>query len=311
MKPSEILRKRFMFSDAELYHYANTCPFRYKTYPIDKRNGGKRLISQPSRDLKAVQRCILSDFLSDKLKVHKSATAYRVGKSIVDNAKVHLNNKYLLKMDFKDFFPSIVSSDFVDLLNRDQILEDETEIKLLSKIFFMSTRGRLVLSIGSPGSPLISNAVMFDFDEYIAKKCAESGVDYSRYSDDITFSTNVPKVLFGWPEVVSNVLKELPFPRLRLNEQKTKFSSKKFNRHVTGITLANQGYLSIGRDRKRNIRARVHDVNNLSIKEVLKLSGDIAFAGQVEARFISKLWEKYPVEMREILDRRIDSENSE
>ncbi|SOB94429.1 retron St85 family RNA-directed DNA polymerase [Thalassospira xiamenensis] len=304
MQPSNLICKRFMMSKAELYHYANTCPHRYKTYSIDKRSGGKRKISQPSRDLKAVQRFVLSEYLEKRLVIHSSAKAYRVGVSIVDNAKEHVAQKYLLKMDFSNFFPSILSSDFMKLLRRDKIVDSEEEVKLLSKIFFMNDSGSLRLSIGSPGSPSISNAIMYDFDEVISKKSIDNSIFYTRYSDDITFSTNEKDILFSWPNVVSDVLRGIDFPKLKINTDKTKFSSKKFNRHVTGITLANQGYLSIGREKKRLIRARVHNAMNLDDEEILSLSGDISFACQVEPNILEKLWRKYPDQMNLILRRK-------
>ncbi|MFH1806343.1 MAG: retron St85 family RNA-directed DNA polymerase [Pseudomonadota bacterium] len=301
MQPSKLLCKRFMFSDSELYHYANTCPYRYKTYDIEKRNGGQRKISQPSKDLKAVQRYILSEFLDERIKIHDAAMAYRKGKGIVDNARKHIEQKYLLKMDFKDFFPSIISDDFMKILRSDEIVDNEREVKLLSKIFFMYDSGVLRLSIGSPGSPSISNAVMYNFDKLMSKKCLDSGVFYTRYSDDITFSSNIKDILFDWPDVVCEIIRDIGFPDLKINNNKTKFSSKKFNRHVTGITLSNQGYPSIGREKKRLIRAKVFNVNNLDQSEILSLSGDISFARQVEPNFIWRLWQKYPDKMALII----------
>lgn len=302
MTISELLCRQFSFSRAELFAYAQTCPHRYKTYPIDKRNSDKkRIISQPSKDLKAVQRFILSEFLSSKLSVHDAAKAYKVETNILDNAKPHLKNRYLLKMDFRDFFPSIRAWDFVQYLVGKDLVKDDIEAKLLARIFFKNQDGELLLSIGSPGSPIISNALLFPFDEKVSDLCREAGVSYTRYSDDLTFSTNNRDLLFSWVAKIENILEELKTPTLELNHEKTVFSSKKFNRHVTGITITNDGLASIGRGKKRALRSRVFNAPSSSMEEIASLRGYISFANQIESDLVRKLWEKYPEQMRVIM----------
>lgn len=302
MKPSELISRKFGLSGSGLASYVRTCPYRYKTYPIEKRNSDqKRMISQPSKDLKAVQRFLIDEFLRDRLPVHKAATAYKADTNILDNAVPHLENSYLLKMDFVNFFPSIQGDDFKTYLLSKNVEDDEA--KLLVRIFFkMDDIGRLCLSIGSPGSPIISNALMYEFDRIVLDLCDEHGIAYTRYSDDLTFSTNTKDILFEWPDRISAILEEIEFPTIQINAAKTVFSSKKFNRHVTGITITNQGSMSIGRSRKRQIRSAVYKVDELSAKEVSSLRGYIAFANQVEPGFTEKLEKKYPDQMAIILN---------
>ena len=302
MKPSELICKRFAFSQAELDNYAQTCPYRYKTYQIEKRSTGFRTISQPSKDLKVVQRFMLEKFLNPKLIVHDAAKAYKTDTNILDNAKPHLKNSYILKMDFEDFFPSITAKDFVNYLISSNIAEENYESELLAKIFFMNKNGELRLSIGSPGSPIISNALLKDFDKVIFDQCVKEGIAYTRYSDDITLSTNHQDILFAWPEKVKAYLLTMNSPKLKLNEEKTIFSSKKFNRHVTGITITNDGKPSIGRGRKRTLRSRVFHAANCSEKELANLRGHIAFATQVDAHFLVSLNKKYPEQMAIIMN---------
>ncbi|KZK95863.1 Reverse transcriptase (RNA-dependent DNA polymerase) [Pseudovibrio sp. Ad46] len=286
------IQHEFGFSRNELVAYAGTCPHRYKTYNIRKRNGDPRTISQPSKDLKAVQRFIVSRFFEDQFVIHEAATAYRKGVSIVDNAKPHLNSSYLLKMDFKNFFPSIKSDDFVTYLVEMGIYEDEARI--LSRIFFKKERDELVLSIGAPSSPIISNALLHEFDERVAQYSKERSLNFTRYSDDITISTNVENVLFDVPNYINELLGDIRLPRLRINEEKTVFSSKKFNRHVTGITISNEGQASLGRSKKRRLKAAVHSADKLTEIERFKLRGRLAFAKQVDPKFIELLHAKYP-----------------
>ena len=95
------------FSEWELVALIHTAPLRYKDHYILKRNGrGRRLISQPTLELKFLQRLLVSkEFVN--LPMHDAAVAYRRCHSIKDHAAPHASNKYLLKLDFKDFFPSL------------------------------------------------------------------------------------------------------------------------------------------------------------------------------------------------------------
>ena len=84
-----------------------SAPGRYRTYTIPKKDSGKtRLIAEPPPEIKTLQRWFAERHLS-RLPVHRAATAYRPGSSIVKNAAVHQANPFLLTMDFQDFFPSL------------------------------------------------------------------------------------------------------------------------------------------------------------------------------------------------------------
>ena len=78
----------------------------YREFSIPKRNGSTRNIDAPYPSLYSVQKWILDNILS-KIRVHASAFGFVKKRSVVDHAKVHLGKKCLLKMDIKDFFPSI------------------------------------------------------------------------------------------------------------------------------------------------------------------------------------------------------------
>jgi hypothetical protein len=114
---------------------------------------------------------------------------------------------------------------------------------------------------------------------------------YSRYADDLAFSTNEPGVLTHLPQVVRQELFRLPWPRIALNEDKTVYTSKKYRRTVTGLVLSSQGHVSMGRDRKRLIRAMVHrfELGELDEAGALRLRGLLAFASDVEPEFIERI----------------------
>ena len=100
--------------------------------------------------------------------------------------------------------------------------------------------GKLVLSIGAPSSPMISNFIMHNFDIKFLT-CKNLGINYSRYADDLTFSTNVKNVLFEIPNPIIPIIRKHFNDSLKLNRRKTVFASKAHNRHVTGVTIANDG----------------------------------------------------------------------
>jgi len=170
----------------------------------------------------------------------------------------------------------------------------------------MSEGGNLILSIGAPSSPLISNAMMFAFDQKVADLAQQNDIAYTRYSDDLTFSTNKENVLFDWPEKVAVILGEIPSPQISLNDSKTVFSSMKHNRHVTGVTITNDGKASIGRSRKREIKTRVFCLLNEGVTsdEVDSIRGLVAFANVVEPDFVARLFDKYPVQMTKLFPKK-------
>ena len=73
--------------------------------------------------------------------------------------------------------------------------------------------------------------------------CGQNDINYSRYADDITFSTNKKNSLFQVTRVVKDILSEHYSNRITVNNIKTVFSSKAHNRHVTGITITNNNKL--------------------------------------------------------------------
>ncbi len=124
----------------------------------------------------------------------------------------------------------------------------------------------LVLSIGAPSSPIISNFILYRFDRIITEHCRKLGINYSRYADDLTFSTNEKDILLNFPSKVRKTLSRLYSGQIKVNLKKTVLSSKAHNRHVTGITLSNDGTLSVGREKKRKT---VRFYTSLSAEQVI------------------------------------------
>ena len=273
-----------------------TAPVRYKHYSIKKRNGGERLISQPARELKFLQRAIMSEFLS-KLPVHPSAMAYRPGISIYDNAAAHAANGPIYKFDFKDFFTSIIAKDWVSYCIKNKVFDEEEDIAFSGKILFHKAPGlnQLRLAIGAPSSPHLSNILMYDFDCKISDMIISDGVTYTRYADDMTFSARRTGFLNRVQKSLRRAIKETETPSLVLNELKTVLATKKYKRIVTGLVLTNDGEVSLGRDRKRLIRSMLYRFKHhkLEVGELTRLEGLLAFVNDVEPAFLERLIKLY------------------
>ena len=275
-----------------------SAPHRYKVYPIMKKSGkGTRTIAQPARSVKTLQRWVMKNVLAE-MPVHEAAIAYVKGKGIRQNAAMHAPHRFLMKLDFQDFFPSITAEDFVSYVH-ESIPNKFGELDLLhlKKILFWNRarQGNLVMSIGAPSSPMLSNILMYRFDEEVYKFCAGLSVTYTRYADDLTFSTSAPDVLRIVKHEVERICLEQSHPKLTLNEAKTVHSSRKKLRQVTGLVLTNEGTVSLGRDRKRIIRSTVHRFvqGKLNDEEISRLQGMLAFVNTTEPEFLIRLNDHY------------------
>ena len=270
----------------------------YKVYKIPKRSFGFRTIAQPTPEVKRIQRELVS-ILEKLVEVHPSATAYVKGLSIRDNAAVHVNSEYLLKLDLEEFFNSITPKMLFSALANQNIQLKVKDKRILEQFLFWSIRrrvnSRLVLSVGAPSSPFISNIVMYSFDKKMEEMCSAKRINYTRYADDLTFSTKEKGILFSHLNDVRSMLKQEFDTWISLNSSKTVFSSKAHNRHVTGVTITNTNKLSLGRERKRYISALIHKYKNEALceEDVLHLKGLIAHAQHIEPAFLAVMDRKY------------------
>ncbi|WP_439490305.1 reverse transcriptase domain-containing protein [Algoriphagus sp.] len=207
----------------------------YKNYTFKKRRGGKRLIQAPFENLKKAQKFIHNHILS-KLPIHDSCFSFYMGRSIVDNAKVHLGQDYIRTFDIKDFFTSINSKQVYDIFEEigyvKNLAIDLANICTLD----INKNGLRVLPQGSPASPSISNLILKNFDRRMYSYAIKNNIKYSRYADDFTFSGNIdflPKVSF-----IQKVLKSEGF---NLNHQKTRtYGPKHTKRIITGLMVSDK-----------------------------------------------------------------------
>lgn len=162
-------------------------------------------------------------------------------KSIVDNAKAHVNNTCLINMDIKDFFTSIK---FYEVYKIFKYYGYTKEISFaLTKL--CTFQGKLPQ--GSPTSPVLSNIVCLKLDKRLSLLAKKYNATYTRYADDITFSggSGIEKV----KEICEKILHDEQF---EVNMAKTRISYHHERQEVTGL-IVNNGQISINRKYKREI----------------------------------------------------------
>lgn len=203
----------------------------YYEFSISKKSGGKRIISMPDKELLIIQKKIQEKIL-DNVTIHNNAYGFIKNRSIVDNAKKHLNKQMILNIDLKNFFPSIhrgrVFYIFKDICNYDNDIS-----YCLTKL----TTYKNSIPQGAPTSPVISNIVSFILDIRLSKIADKFNINYTRYADDITFSGNKENINRSLLKIVSNIVEECGF---NINEKKTRFASYAGRQEVTGLIVNNK-----------------------------------------------------------------------
>lgn len=240
-----------------IYTISNHAEKHYKVFKIPKRNGGYRTIYEPDYTLKSIQRNILNNVLNERI-TSLYAKAYKKGLSLVDNATPHLNKKVILKLDIKDFFPSI---DFLKVYKKafPRNIYPEAVASLLTNL----TTYNNFLPQGTPTSSYISNLVLRSFDIKVGNFCEDRNISYTRYCDDMTFSGD-----FDTNEVITFVKNALYKEGFILNKQKIKIIKPNKAQIVTGIVCNEK--LSIPRPYKKAIRQSMYYINKYGLDNHLK-----------------------------------------
>ena len=288
------------WTGTDLQRVISTAPARYKVYAIPKRHGaGFRIIAQPSRELKVIQRFVLHNKLA-MYPVHEAAMAYCAGRNIRDNAEKHRPENVILKLDFQDFFPSIKVRDW-EKYAREVPVEgiDPGDIKLYSRIMFWGQERRSTvprcLSIGAPTSPALSNILMYNFDVALSQQALEMGVGYTRYADDITISATSEEAVLNFEKTIVRSVRSLKSPRLTFNNEKRGLYKRGQRRMVTGLIVTPDRKVSIGRERKRLISAMLNRSSQglLDLLGRSRLKGLLGFSIATEPEFLDRLRIKY------------------
>jgi len=290
--------------ESEALAIARKAPRAYRRYQVPKRSGvGMRAIFHPSKETKALQYALLETVLPT-LPVHDAAAGYVRGlrSPLLRNAQAHSEFRFTVRLDFKDFFPSITPN---DLLGRLEAIDewapiDKKDRAFLTDALFIDFRQSRFLAIGAPTSPAISNAAMYELDVRLQACASEHNGRYTRYADDILYSTNEKGGCQVFAERVVTEIAAMDSPDLAMNESKTLYMSRGTRRSVTGLIVTPEGDVSVGRSRKRYVRGLVHRYGKYltghgEFAEELSdsLRGLLAFILDVEPEFFNRLAQRY------------------
>ena len=255
--------------------YKQPATAKYKIFQIPKRNGGQRTICAPVDALKALQHK-LSDLLQDCVdeinaankRKDRTAHGFKRKRSIITNARQHRHRRWVFNLDLEDFFPSINFGRVRGFLlkNRDFELHED-----VATVIAQIACHENLLPQGSPCSPVISNLVAHVLDMRLVKLASAAGCTYSRYADDLTFSTNkkkcpvdiaVPSGTAGAPshlwlpgEPLRKVVKRSGF---RINAKKTHLMYRTSRQNVTGLVVNEK--INVRWEYRHNARAMVHSL---------------------------------------------------
>lgn len=246
---------------------------RYTDFSIKKKSGGKRLIHAPVSGLKSIQKA-LSFILQCVFEPHNAATGFVIGRSIVDNARIHQGCNYVFNIDMKDFFPSISQARVWTCLQMEPFnLNEKRSVALpesSDKYFMVKSRtmaGRQqianmiaaicctemtverqnekdewaqvkqnVLPQGAPTSPVITNIVCKKLDHRLTGVANRFGLRYSRYADDITFSS-MHNVYQKDGEFLKELHRIITDQGFHINEKKTRLQKTGHRQEVTGLVV--------------------------------------------------------------------------
>lgn len=237
---------------------------RYAVFEIGKKSGGTRVINAPVSGLSVIQKC-LNLILGCVFQPHPAAMGFVQGKSILHNAQVHAGNFYVYNIDLRDFFTSIDQARIWkcmqlepfnlvrDKIGRtaDQLANEKPRLEVANIISAicctqmtvdrsekgeMRKRVRNVLPQGAPTSPLLSNVICRRLDHLLSGVARRFGLKYSRYADDITFSSlhNVFQSHNPFIKEMRRVISEQGFI---INEEKVRLQKSGYRQAVTGLTV--------------------------------------------------------------------------
>lgn len=257
----------------------------YKTYRIKKKDGSYRIINAPGIEIKAIQLWILRNILEKKLHPSEYAHAYYKSRGIKTNATMHLHKKFIYCLDIKDFFPSIYIDKIVPIFKSINSI-NSTLANQLGRICTYLLR----LPQGGITSPYLSNLVFKDIDNEIGDYCERKNIIYTRYADDLSFSSDYKE---GLKDLKPFVEKILIAQRFELNNNKERMLSEGGKMMITGIRL-NSKRLTIGRERKRMMRAMLHHliIKDEKINEN-SLIGYMSFLNDIEPEYLEKSFVLY------------------
>lgn len=250
--------------------YKKSDASKYTQFDIPKRYGGTRQICAPSPDLKLLQRR-LSDRLQDCIaEINKTneqndsiSHGFKRGRTIITNAQEHRNRKYVFNIDLMNFFSAINFGRVRGFFLKDKNFSLHADVAtVLAQIACHEN----ALPQGSPCSPVISNLIGHVLDIHLVRLASRTGCSYSRYADDLTFSTNKQKFPVSiakrtdddehrWipGNELARLIKKSGF---EINPSKTRMQYRDSRQEVTGLIVNRK--INVRREYRHKVRAMVH-----------------------------------------------------
>lgn len=289
---------------------------RYSFFTIPKKDGGTRNIEAPCPQLKLIQRKLASSILQfsekedEKIAIlSRFSHGFVRGKSILTNAMIHVNAKFVFNIDISDFFGSIHFGRIRGFLTKNKFfsLSKDTSTILAQLV---CNQGHLPQ--GSPSSPVVSNLIANIIDKKLSRIAIKNGCRYSRYADDITFSTrnskfpediacyNQEEKQWKVGEKLFSILKDSGF---QVNPKKTRMQFKRSRQEVTGLIVNER--VNCTREYRHRIRAMTYNLLkngkftiNSEVGRVQQLQGMLSFIYSVDKFYYrSKFGDKFKDEI--------------
>lgn len=253
VKTSEFNTSKYKITKKQLLHFCNPkiVPNRYKTFLIRKKSGGLREINAPCYQLGILQ-YILNIVFKAIYTPNNSAMGFTEGRSVVSNASVHIGHHYVFNIDLENFFPSIPQARVWARLQLPPFNMRREIANVVAGLCCHLTTDKTacVLPQGAATSPLLTNAICDNLDRRMCGVAKRFGLHYSRYADDMTFSSmhNVFQDGSDFRIEIKRIIENQGF---KMNEKKTRLLRDCDRQEVTGLTV----------NQKANVtRKYVHDI---------------------------------------------------
>lgn len=256
----------------------------YTEFEIPKKSGEPRRICAPTGDLKGVQRQLADALWEHQKSIYEElgikpniSHAFEEGKSIITNAKIHRNKRIVINVDLSDFFDSIHIGRVCGFFEKNKHfnLPHEPAITIAQLACYQGK-----LPQGAPTSPIITNLVCQVLDMHLLSFAKRYRLDYTRYADDITFSTNNRAFLETWDSFYAELEKKIRKAGFSLNEKKTRITYRDSKQVVTGLVVNKK--ISVDHAYCRKVRAMAHSLYTNGSYSVDGVEGNIR---QLEGRF--------------------------
>lgn len=250
-----------------LYKKSNNT--KYSEFYIKKRDGTDRRILAPCPEIKRLQ-IKLSEILYECTEeIEKNGTessfshGFRKNHSIITNSVHHKNKKFVFNIDIKNFFDAINFGRVMGFFLKNKNYKLHYDVaKSLAAIACFENK----LPQGSPCSPIISDLIASILDHRLFTLAKKYKCSYTRYADDITFSTNKK----SFPSQIAlessdhtwitgeKLAKEIRKSGFKVNNKKTRMQYEYSRQEVTGLVVNKK--VNVRSEYRRNTRAMLHNL---------------------------------------------------